>query len=226
MEKAPYKLVIHTDSYTGNFERELVAYSLGILDEEQESIAYAEEYIKAFWNTVVGKGINNLKDYIDSKESRKRLKEQNDYLNNFLQKVDILLGNSDMTEESLQAALNKKEELTIDELYDKYLCYTEQTVDDWEQSTFYNITSHYTNKKYNCDSVIIQLKEIPPEDIEKIIIGRIKGFFEYNVYNIFENYIYLCHYGNTNALNKSLNLLSIDLLDENDNVVKNLYTSK
>ena len=32
-EKAPYGLLIKTDSYTGNFKRELVAYSLGVLDE-------------------------------------------------------------------------------------------------------------------------------------------------------------------------------------------------
>ena len=34
----PYRLCIQTDDYTGNFERELVGYSTGILDEVTESL--------------------------------------------------------------------------------------------------------------------------------------------------------------------------------------------
>jgi hypothetical protein len=43
-----YKLIISTDSYTGNFERELVGYTLGILDSVQMEIDHSRDYREAF----------------------------------------------------------------------------------------------------------------------------------------------------------------------------------
>ena len=48
IQEPNYKLVIKTDSYTGNFERECIAYVLGILDEIQREINYAPEYLDSF----------------------------------------------------------------------------------------------------------------------------------------------------------------------------------
>ena len=56
--KVPYYLLIHTDSYTGNFDRELVAYAIGVLDKEQNN--YAREYKKAFWNHVGASDIDSV----------------------------------------------------------------------------------------------------------------------------------------------------------------------
>jgi len=47
-QKPNYKIVIKTDSYTGNFERELVSYIFGILDSVQMDIDYCPEYIQKF----------------------------------------------------------------------------------------------------------------------------------------------------------------------------------
>lgn len=44
-----YWLVVSTNSYTGNFERELIAYSLGLLDEVQMDINFGKEYLEQFY---------------------------------------------------------------------------------------------------------------------------------------------------------------------------------
>ena len=67
MEKAPYKLIIHTDSYTGNFERELVAFAFGVLDKEKSD--YANSYKKAFWNSVAASDIDSLEEYAASEDA-------------------------------------------------------------------------------------------------------------------------------------------------------------
>lgn len=53
-------LVIRTNKYTGNFERELMAYVFGIYDEEDEDDVYAEEELKLF-----NKAMDEDFDYID-----------------------------------------------------------------------------------------------------------------------------------------------------------------
>lgn len=49
METQRYWLVIATDSYAGNFERELIAYVFGILDSVQMGILYGKEYLDQFY---------------------------------------------------------------------------------------------------------------------------------------------------------------------------------
>ena len=49
LQEPNYKLMINTDSYTGNFERELIAYVFGILDSVQMEIEHSEKYREAFY---------------------------------------------------------------------------------------------------------------------------------------------------------------------------------
>ena len=51
----PYILEVECDSYQGNFEREFVAYSMGILDDVQMGIRHSEEYLEMFWQDVFGR---------------------------------------------------------------------------------------------------------------------------------------------------------------------------
>ena len=51
----PYTLEIECDSYWGSFEREFVAYSLGILDDVQMGIRHSEEELEMFWQEVFGR---------------------------------------------------------------------------------------------------------------------------------------------------------------------------
>lgn len=53
--KIPYTLEIECDSYWGNFEREFVAYSMGILDDVQMGIRHSEEELEMFWQDVFGR---------------------------------------------------------------------------------------------------------------------------------------------------------------------------
>jgi hypothetical protein len=51
----PYTLEVECDSYWGSFEREFIAYSMGILDDVQMSIRHSEEYLEMFWQDVFGR---------------------------------------------------------------------------------------------------------------------------------------------------------------------------
>lgn len=51
----PYILEVECDSYWGNFEREFVAYSMGILDDVQMNIRHSEEELEMFWQEVFGR---------------------------------------------------------------------------------------------------------------------------------------------------------------------------
>lgn len=53
--KIPYTLEVECDSYWGNFEREFVAYSMGILDDVQMGIRHSEEELEMFWQEVFGR---------------------------------------------------------------------------------------------------------------------------------------------------------------------------
>jgi hypothetical protein len=50
----PYTLEVECNSYWGNFEREFIAYSMGILDDVQMRIRHSEEYLEMFWQDVFG----------------------------------------------------------------------------------------------------------------------------------------------------------------------------
>lgn len=51
----PYTLEVECNAYWGNFEREFVAYSVGILDDVQMNIRHSEEYLEMFWQEVFGR---------------------------------------------------------------------------------------------------------------------------------------------------------------------------
>ena len=53
--KIPYTLEVECDSYWGNFEREFVAYSMGILDDVQMGIRHSEEELEMFWQDIFGR---------------------------------------------------------------------------------------------------------------------------------------------------------------------------
>ena len=50
----PYTLEVECNSNWGSFEREFIAYSMGILDDVQMSIRHSEEYLEMFWQEVFG----------------------------------------------------------------------------------------------------------------------------------------------------------------------------
>lgn len=57
-EKAPYTLVVECNSWVGNFERELIGYSMGILDEVQmNDVGYSEEERALFWKEVFNRDV-------------------------------------------------------------------------------------------------------------------------------------------------------------------------
>jgi hypothetical protein len=51
----PYTLEVECNDYWGNFEREFIAYSMGILDDVQMSIRHSEEYLEMYWQDVFGR---------------------------------------------------------------------------------------------------------------------------------------------------------------------------
>lgn len=51
----PYILEVECNVYWGNFEREFIAYSMGILDDVQMNIRHSEEYLEMFWQEVFGR---------------------------------------------------------------------------------------------------------------------------------------------------------------------------
>jgi hypothetical protein len=53
--KIPYTLEVECNSYWGSFEREFLAYSIGILDDVQMDIRHSEEELEMFWQDVFGR---------------------------------------------------------------------------------------------------------------------------------------------------------------------------
>lgn len=53
--RIPYTLEIECSSYWGQFEREFIAYSMGILDDVQMDVNHSEEERTMFWKEVFGK---------------------------------------------------------------------------------------------------------------------------------------------------------------------------
>lgn len=219
-QKAPYYLVVHTNSYVGNFERELVAFSVGKLDEEQDG--YAREYSKAFWNSVVGSDIDSLEDYEAMCEECEELEDSV----SIASRIDKLLSN--LTPED---AASDKEEIRQEEydhdvrrLYDTYLCNTYREVDDWEQNIFYYIDSYYKNSTYPylCDSIYIQLNKPLNEALEETVMKRIKMFFASDAYNIIRDYQWLCQLGTWDARQEreNLELFDLELVDSDMNLIK------
>lgn len=53
--RIPYTLEIESSTYWGNYEREFIAYSMGILDDVQMRIKHSKEELEMFWAEVFGK---------------------------------------------------------------------------------------------------------------------------------------------------------------------------
>lgn len=211
-----YKLIINTDSYTGNFERELISYCFGILQKSQET--HSLDFQKAFWTKVAGTGISSYEDY---KKINKEAK-----LNKFeyiINQTRFLLG--ELTEEEKQKKEKEfiKKELETDWtiFYNECLEYTYQYVDDIEEETFYNIENWDGN---GCNSIIVQLKKPLPKYQENIIIPRIKNFFEKNIMQIITDYEYVCQFEKKSPCNYNMKLLDLLLVDEDGNILKNYNT--
>ena len=64
--KAPYTIEVQCDRYWGNFEREFIAYSLGILDDVQMDIDYCDDIRETFWKDVFGKPAPTFKEALES----------------------------------------------------------------------------------------------------------------------------------------------------------------
>lgn len=215
-EVAPYSLVIRTDSYTGNFERELIAYVFGILDEVQTDIDYGTSYIKAFWNKMSRYECDDYegyKKYIEKHNSNSALDSISRVENSGDSEVDDILNSI----KSIIGVEKKVDEYA--DLYKNYLCTTYRVVDDWEQDTFYYIDRY--DKSSQCDCVVVQLQKPLDEKYEDLIINRIKSFFYDNIYMTIENYDYVCSYGTVKYKDlKAFHLLSLELIDNKKNVVK------
>lgn len=80
-QKSNYELIVKTNSYTGNFERELVSYALGTLDNVQMELGdfHGEYEMDLFWDEEFD---SHRKDYYDDYE----LKDE--YLMETYQEVD------------------------------------------------------------------------------------------------------------------------------------------
>ena len=50
--RIPYTLEIESSTYWGNYEREFIAYSMGILDDVQMRIKHSKEELEMFWEEV------------------------------------------------------------------------------------------------------------------------------------------------------------------------------
>lgn len=150
-QKAPYRICIHTSDYTGNFERELIGYCLGVLDERTEENLFPydkNDYCKHWFYQDVMKMPE--KTYY-SKLSEK-FKEQTGFDDVLTYKDNLLLQD--------------------------FLLETFQNVDDWQQMTFYYIGKYFRDKEYDCNSLYIQLDKPLTEIWEEIVITRIFKFFD------------------------------------------------
>lgn len=81
----------------------------------------------------------------------------------------------------------------------EHFVYSNQEVDDWFEETFYNIHSFPENKKYNCDSVFIQLDdaEIDIAQLEaraKCFVEFLKANDDYNQFQFLEFEKTTCEY--------------------------------
>lgn len=62
----PYTIEVGCSSYWGNFEREFIAYSLGILDDVQMDIRHSEEELEMFWKEVFNKEAPDFEEALES----------------------------------------------------------------------------------------------------------------------------------------------------------------
>ena len=66
--RIPYTLEIECNSYWGNFEREFIGYSMGILDDVQMRIDHSDEERAMFWDEVFNKDPISFEEALESYE--------------------------------------------------------------------------------------------------------------------------------------------------------------
>lgn len=220
-KKVPYKLIINTNSYTGNFERELMAYCFGRLSNSTGGFT---AYARPFWDQVVGTGVETYENYMEIQNGPKV--ERPLYAES-IRLLNIRRGFSE--EEAVKKAMEieqkvrqKMKEESILRVYDEYLCFTLQEVDDWEEVTFYNICC-YNNDE--CNAIYVQLNKPLNEYFENIIIPRIINFFETDAYNKIKAYEWFCR-GYDFSPEEPFVLKDLILIDENGNIVKDYLNTK
>ena len=220
MNKTLFKLIINTNSYSGNFKRELIAYVFGRLANDTNSYT---AFVRPFWDKVVGTGVETYENY-------KKIisKDLDDDLN--LEHIKLIYIKRGFDEEEaikktieLKEKIQKKNnETNISYFYDEFLCFTNQLVDDLYENTFYNIFN-YDNDDYN--AIYIQLNKPFNEYFENIIIHRIINFFETDAYNKIKTYEWFCR-GYDFSPEEPFVLKDLVLVDENGNIVKDYLNTK
>lgn len=223
MEKSLYYLEICTNSYTGNFVKEFVGFCIGIIDDKGS----VTEYTKAFWNNVIASDIYSLEKY---KEMEKQflehyLQSSEEILEQMNRSRKSRLRNITHTLEEAEAFRNryieKKKDNKLISFYETGLCYTSQWVSDVVEDTFYNIAC--SGPDSFADKIYIQLNDPLNKEIEDIIIPRIMLFFDDNVMQIIEAYIWLCHNGSIPDelyAPKEISLLKLELIHQSGEVIR------
>lgn len=210
-----YKIIINTNKYSGNWVRPFIAYSFGKLANSDGFTAYA----RPFWDAVVGTGVESYKNYLLIKDGFPEINNDDALLKRFLRlgysKEDALL----KVKEINKSIAQKRIEEDILRIYDEFLCFTNQDVDDWEEVTFYNIFNYESG---DATAVYVQLNLPLTEYFENIIIPRIKKFFELDIYNRIKNYEYLCMFDEINRpQDERIELKDLILVDSGGNIIKN-----
>lgn len=80
--RIPYVLEVECNAYWGSFEREFIAYSMGILDDVQMHIRHSEEELEMFWTEVFSK------EPLEFDEAYEEYELLRDYLFETFQDVD------------------------------------------------------------------------------------------------------------------------------------------
>lgn len=150
-QKPNFLLKIKTDDYAGNYERELIAYSLGILSGscmyyyEDGDLFYREsfdKYFKKYWKK---EGCRNYTEYVQ-------------HIKLLLMKYPIAPATDKYTD-----------------FYENMLHPTWQVVDDWEEETFYNI--HHADSGR---TIVIQIRDenFSRTEVGQRLLKRIRKFFK------------------------------------------------
>lgn len=204
-QKPNFLLKIKTDDYAGSYERELMAYSLGILSGscmyyyEDGDLFFREsfdKYFKKYWKR---EGCRNYAEYM--------LKYPVIYQKEFMKTFKTLCGDSDMgCEEYLQKHPVVPATDKYTDFYENMLHPTWQVVDDWEEETFYNI--HHADSGR---TIVIQIRDenFSRTEVGQRLLKRIRKFFKKG---------YACKIAK--SYKKPPKLLSLALFDINEQLVE------
>lgn len=152
----PYTIEVECTSYWGNFEREFIAYSMGVLDEVQMHIDHAEEQRVLFW-------WNNFPDLMATAEFKKG--------------EEYKLPDMEWCEENYE--LLKEFLLETVQDVDDWWQLTFYAI-DWD--ALHGRTLYGIGDKFKKNILKIQLTKPLTPYWENIIIPRMKLFFQQRIY--------------------------------------------